>query len=164
MAPWVLQSESYPMITFLWGFLFHVSSWFECILNCEGHLFQPFPVKNYKIIISILCARGYYTERCKKNWDKRVYAGNGYCLPLCLYTCVMTGEPRTGGHSPSNKSRSHKSSNISPASMHGTIKSHLATCRSVKWCHEMGGTVPGSNPCTPLLLLLSILESNVLSS
>ena len=114
--------------------------------------------------MSIPCARGYYTERCKKNRDERVYAGNGSCPPLCLCPCVMTGGARTGGHSPSNNSRSHKSSNISPASTHDTIESHLATCRSVKWCHEMGGTVPRSYPCNLLLLHLSILESNVLSS
>ena len=76
----------------------------------------------------------------------------------------MTGGARTGGHSPANKSRSHKSSNISPASTHNTIESHIATCFSVKWCHEMGGIVPRSHPCTLLLLPLSILESNVLSS
>ena len=40
------------------------------IFNREGHLFQPFLVKMYKIIMSIPRARGYYTERCKKNGTK----------------------------------------------------------------------------------------------
>ena len=114
--------------------------------------------------MSILRAQGYYTERCEKNWNKRLYAGNGYCLPLCLCNCVMTGGPCTGGHSPANKSRSHKSSNISPASTHGIIKSHLATCCPVKWCHEMGGTVPRSHLRILLILPLAVLENNVFSS
>ena len=96
--------------------------------------------------------------------DKRVYAINGSCPPLCLCTCVMTGGPRTGGHSPANKSRSHKSSNISPVSTHDTIKSHITTCCSMKWCHKMVGTVPRSHLCNLLLLPLSILESNIFSS
>ena len=114
--------------------------------------------------MAILHARGYYTERCKKKCDEIVYTGNCSCPHLCLCPCVMTGDPRTGGHSPANKSKSHKSSSISPASTHDTIELHIATCRSVKWCHEMGGTVPQSHLCNLVLLPLSILESNVLSS
>ena len=84
--------------------------------------------------------------------------------PLYLCPCVMTGGARTGGHSPTNKSRSHKSYNIYPAITHNKIESHLTTCRSMTWCYEMGGTVPQYHPCTLLLLHISILESNVLSS
>ena len=92
--------------------------------------------------MSIPHTQGYYTERCKNNLYKRVYAGNGSCPPFYLCPCVMTGGPHTGGDSPANKSRSQLSSNISTASTHDTIESHIATYHSVKWCHEMGGIVP----------------------
>ena len=136
---------------------------------------HPSPLPGEKVIAPIprfcikslcqYCAHGdIIRSDVKQNWDERVYAGNGSCPPLCLCTRVMTGGDRTGGHNSANKSRSNKIYNTSPAITHDTIKSHIATCRSVKWCHEMGGTVPRSHPCTLLLLPLSILESKVLSS
>ena len=50
-------------------------SWFAWIFNREGHLFQPFLVKFYKIIMSIPRARGYYTEWCKKIGTKESIQG-----------------------------------------------------------------------------------------
>ena len=44
--------------------------------NRQGHLFQPFPVKIYKIIMLIPCERGYYTEQCKKIGTKEYGISN----------------------------------------------------------------------------------------
>ena len=81
----------------------------------------------------------------KKLGRKSLYREWFLPAPLSLYLCDERGA-WTGEHSLAKKSRSHKSSNISPASTHNTNKSHLATCRSVKWCHDMGETVPRPIP------------------
>ena len=110
-----------------------------------------------------MCTGILYRAMLKKLGRKSICRKWFLPSPLSLYLCDDRGD-RTGGHIPANKSSPHKCSNISPAITHDKIKSHIATCRSVKWNHEMGGTVPWSHLCTLLLLPLSILENNVLSS